>query len=229
MRRLLEELSRYDTPTVANAAALLQRRDPSLGFAGPDVRALTPEFGIRVGVAVTARLDTTSAGMDEPPDLFPEWLRLIAKAGAQGTIPVIGVIEAVGPRPRHTVTIGDCMGTLMRLAGAVGMVTNGCIRDIAGVRKVPMACWGCGFTPMHAALRWSGLNETVYIDGMPVKPGDIIHADENGVIVLPPEDLADICAKVPEVVNKERQLFEAVKKGGMTIEDYLRSIGLAGQ
>jgi 4-hydroxy-4-methyl-2-oxoglutarate aldolase len=223
MQQLIEQLRNYDTPTVANAAALLQRRDPSLGFTGPDIKALTPEFGIKVGVAVTVRLDATSAGHDNPPDLFPEWLQMIAEANCGGTIPVIGVIEAVGPRPRHTVTIGDCMGTLMRLAGAVGMVTNGSIRDIAGIRRVPMACWGCGLTPMHAALRWSGLNETVYIDGVPVKPGDIIHADENGVIVLPPQDLADICAKVPEVINKERKLFETVKEEGMTIEDYLRA------
>ena len=62
------------------------------------------------------------------------------------------VMESVGPRPRYTVTIGDGMGTRMMLAGAVGFLTNGSIRDLAGVRDVPLPCWGAGVSPMHGTI-----------------------------------------------------------------------------
>jgi 4-hydroxy-4-methyl-2-oxoglutarate aldolase len=220
MQALLKELSKYNTPTVANAFALLGKYDPSLGFMGADVRSLTPQMGIKTGIAVTARLDTTSAGMDEPQDLFPAWLQMAEEASCNGEIPVIAVIEAVGPRPKHTVIIGDCMATLMRSVGVVGMVTNGSIRDIAGIRDVPLACWAYGLTPMHAALRWVGLNEPVFIDGVLVKPNDVIHADENGVIVLPPADLEAICKNIPVVVEKEARLFKAINEEGKSYKEF---------
>src|SRR5438874_10691254 len=112
IRRLVE----FDTPTVANGVELLDCRDPCTGFMGPDVRALTPEMGVRVGIAVTARMDTTSAGVDRPQSLFLEWLKLMDRAAqgdGTGSCPVIAVMESVGPRVLHTVTIGDGMGTAM--------------------------------------------------------------------------------------------------------------------
>ncbi len=112
------------------------------------------------------------------------------------------------------------MATLMRTAGVVGMVSNGSVRDIAGIRSVPLACWGCGFTPMHAVLRWISLNDPVFIDGVLVKPNDVIHADENGVIVLPPADLKDVCGKIPVVVEKEQKLFDLINKEGKSFRDF---------
>jgi hypothetical protein len=52
--RLLSGLLDFDTPTVGNGVERLGIRDPSAGHTGPDIRALMPELGPRVGVAVTA-------------------------------------------------------------------------------------------------------------------------------------------------------------------------------
>src|ERR1700694_1367884 len=120
----VKKLVEFDTPTVANGLEMLGVRDPSAGSTGPDVRALMPDFGARVGIAVTARMDTTSPGTDQPPSLFKEWVRLMGEAARAG-LPVFAVMESVGPRPRHTVTIGDGMGTMMKLAGAEAFITNG--------------------------------------------------------------------------------------------------------
>ena len=53
----IKNLVEFDTPTVANGLGLLGVRDDSYGYTGPDIRALTPEFGARVGIAVTARMN----------------------------------------------------------------------------------------------------------------------------------------------------------------------------
>src|ERR1051325_1351034 len=118
IRKLLE----FDTPTVSNGFDVLRVRDPSNGYTGPDVRALMPDFGPRVGIAVTSRMDTTSGGVDNPPSLMKDWIRLMAEAAKTG-LPVFAVMESVGPRPRYTVTIGDGMGTIMKLAGAKAFIT----------------------------------------------------------------------------------------------------------
>lgn len=216
----IKKLLEFDTPTVANGIELLGIRDPSVGYTGPDVRALMPEMGARVGVAVTARMDTTSAGTDDPPSLFKDWLRLMRDA-AKGGMPVFALIEAVGPRPRYTVSLGDGMATLMRLAGAVGFMTDGSMRDLEGVREVGLACWAAGLSPMHGRLRWLDLNATVIIDGMTVRPGDVIHADVNGSVVIPHEVADRAYEKAMEVRKKEQEIFARWRSPRFTLDEYL--------
>jgi regulator of RNase E activity RraA len=221
IRKLIE----FDTPTVANGLELLGTRDPSEGYTGPDVRALMPEMGARVGVAVTARMDTTSPGTDNPGTLFYDWLRLIQEAArsAGGGMPVFAVMESVGPRPRYTVTIGDGMGTQMRMAGAVAFITNGSIRDLEGVRQVPLPCWAAGLSPMHGRLRWLDVNSPVVIDGMTVRPGDVIHADVNGALVIPPDVADQVYDQALAVRRKEQAMFDSLRSPGMTLDAYLAS------
>ena len=210
-------LTEFDTPTVANGLERLAVQDPTVGYTGPDIRALMPEMGPRVGIAVTARMDTTTAGTDKPESLFVEWLRLIVeaqKAYGATSLPVFAVMESVGPRPRHTVTIGDGMATRMVQAGAVGFLTNGSIRDVEGVRAVPLACWAAGLSPMHGALRWLDVNSPVVIDGMTVRPGDFIHADVNGAIVIPPSVADKVFDEAVKVREQEQALFAEWRQPG---------------
>ena len=217
----LKALVDFDTPTVANAVELLGVRDPSGGYAGPDVRALTPELGRRVGLAVTARMDTTSPGTDRPSmDPWKDVLRHI-QAATRGEsiepVPVILAIEAVGQRPRATVVIGDIMAVMLKAAGAVGFLTNGSIRDIEGVRAVPLACWGAGLSPMHGRIRWLDVNGPVMIDGMTVRPGDIIHADVNGALVIP-SDIGDRVYEQGLVVQEnERKRLARLREVGLEL------------
>lgn len=216
----VKKLLEFDTPTVANGVELMGIRDPAMGYTGPDVRALMPEMGARVGVAVTAVMDTTSAGTDDPPSLFKEWLRLMRDA-AKGGMPVFALIQGVGPRPRYTVSLGDGMATLMRLAGAVGFLTDGSMRDLEGVREVGLGCWATGLSPMHGRLRWLDLNTTVIIDGMTVRPGDVIHADVNGCVVIPQEVADRAYEKAMEVRKREQGLFARWRAPGFTLDEYL--------
>lgn len=216
----IKRLTDFDTPTVANGLELLKLRDPSLGYTGPDVRALMPEMGARVGIAVTARMDTTTAGVDDPPSLFKDWIRLMRVAARTG-LPVFAVMESVGPRPRHTVTIGDGMGTMMLLAGATAFITNGSIRDIDGVRGIGLPCWGAGVSPMHGKLRWLDVNSPVVIDGMLVHPGDIIHADVNGALMIPPGVADQVLEKANEVRRFEAEMFAKWRSSSFDIDAYL--------
>jgi regulator of RNase E activity RraA len=208
------KLSEIDTPTVANGLGRLRVRDATTGYTGPDIRALTPELGPRFGMAVTARFDSTTPGSEPFPWEFTQWLSEIRKIAHEETgqvIPIIAVIESVGFRPRHAVIIGDFMATELHLAGVSGVVTNGSIRDIAGVRSVPMACWGAGLTPMHGEMRWLDRNTPVVVDGMTVRPGDFIHADENGAVVIPSIVADQVYAEATAVQREEAALFAELR------------------
>lgn len=227
--QVIEQLCAFDTPTVGNGLELLGVRDPSAGYTGPDVRALMPEMGVRAGIAVTARLDTTSPGTDRPSmdafwDLLRTAERLSRGAGGEGGVPVFAVVESVGLRPRHTVTIGDGMGTHLKNAGAVGFITNGSIRDIAGVRAVPLACWGAGLSPLHGRLRWLDAGSPVVVDGMTVRQGDVIHADENGALCFPAELAGAVLEQAAVVRDKEARMFETLRQPGMGVDRYLASL-----
>ena len=136
-------------------------------------------------------------------------------------MPVFAVIESVGPRPRYTVTIGDGMATQMKLAGALAFLTNGSIRDLEGVQAVPMACWGAGLSPMHGRLRWLDVNSPVVIDGMTVRPGDFVHADANGALVIPPEAADQVYDKALAVQEKEGAMFARLSRPGLTLDAFL--------
>jgi hypothetical protein len=214
------QLLEFDTPTVANGLELLGVRDPSNGYTGPDVRALMPDFGARLGVAVTCRMDTTGGGSENPPSLFADWIRQMRTAAAGG-LPVFAVMEAVGPRPRYTVTIGDGMATIMKMAGATAFLSNGAMRDIEGVRGVGVACWATGLSVMHGAMRWLDVGSPVVIDGMTVNPGDIVHADVNGALCIPRAAADRVLEKAHEVRRREQALFAKWRAPGYTLDDYL--------
>lgn len=227
LNRLLE----FDAPTIGNGIELMGFRDPTIGYTGPDIRALMSDMGPRIGVAVTARLDTTTGGRESVDnDLYYEWLARIqevARDGSDGPLPVFAVVESVGPRPRYTVTIGDGMGTTLRLAGATAFLTNGSIRDIEGVRNVPLACWAAGLSPMHGRLRWLDAGSPVVIDGMTVRTGDVIHADENGALVIPPEAVEGVYEQAQAVRAREAAMFAKLRQPGLTLDSYLQSLGRA--
>ena len=230
----IKKLTEFDTPTVANGLEKLGVCDPTVGYTGPDVRALMPEMGVRVGIAVTSRMDTTTggadttgdglpAGVDDPPSLWKDWLRLMVKTAHvadSGVLPVFAVMESVGPRARSTVTIGDGMGRGMRLAGCGGFVTNGCIRDLEGVRALDLPCWAAGLSVMHGKMRWLDVGSPVLIDGMTVRTGDIIHADINGVLVIPWQVADQVYEKAVAVRARETSLFAKWDRPGITLDEY---------
>ena len=112
----------------------------------------------------------------------------------------------------------------MKLAGATAFLTNGSIRDLDGVREVGLPCWAAGLSPMHGQLRWLDVNSPVVIDGMTVRPGDIVHADVNGAVVIPPESADQVYDKAAAVRQRERALFDIWRAPGYTLDKYLATV-----
>src|SRR6266545_5188925 len=129
--RQLAELRAIDSPTVANAIEYFTVRPRVAGYCGTGVRCLTPQAGTMLGYAVTCRGDSTTENKDRRA--HTELYRAIA---ALQPLPAVVVIGDDGdPSKLHlSCHAGEMMATTMKRVGAVGLVTDGGLRDIRAGR-----------------------------------------------------------------------------------------------
>jgi regulator of RNase E activity RraA len=83
---------------------------------------------------------------------------------------------------------GDMMSTYFRGRGGAGIVIDGCMRDRPNVEKLDLSLWLKGWTPnyhVQTGIYPNAVNVPIACGGVTVIPGDIIMADDDGVIVLP--------------------------------------------
>ncbi|HEY0582491.1 MAG TPA: RraA family protein, partial [Chloroflexota bacterium] len=123
----LAELRAIDSPTIANALEYFDVRPRVSGYCGSNVRCLTPDAGFMLGYAVTCKGDSTTEHKDRR-----EHTELYRRIAALQPLPVVVVIGDDGdPDKLHlSCHAGEMMATTMKRCGAVGLVTNGGLRDI---------------------------------------------------------------------------------------------------
>jgi len=110
---------------------------------------------------------------------------------------------------------GELMSTTAMAAGALGAVINGGLRDVRKMRELGFPVFGRFFSPLTAVFRWELTDYQVplVLDGVVVRPGDVIHADEDGVLCIPQEIFHAVLEKAEEVVSKEDVVHNSLLEG----------------
>jgi 3-hexulose-6-phosphate synthase/6-phospho-3-hexuloisomerase len=104
------------------------------------------------------------------------------------------------------------MSAIKRRVKAV--VIDGGIRDADDIEELGFPAWARHITPNAGEPHGHGrLQETIACAGQPVHPGDIIVADEIGIVVVPRERAFEIFKKAMEVSQKEKRYKEGIKEG----------------
>lgn len=192
------ELRAMDSPTVANAIETFKVRDDTQGFMGMDIACHTPEFGVMLGYAVTATANSMAPGRARDRRGLVKLFDAVVAAPK----PSVLVIKEVGPTRTHACFLGDVIATITRRLGAIGIVTDGGVRDLEGVKPLGYHVFAAGFVVAHGTFNIEEVGIPVEISGTTVKPGDLIHGDASGVTTIPLE-IADklyaACLKVREV------------------------------
>ena len=178
---LTEQLQEFDTPTVAESLLALGCPDNHKYFMGSDVRLLTPVPEPIVGAALTLIVDTSTPGLEKNTDGLTEATRL----AHESDLPTVVVMKSVGSRFQHECIAGDGMGKMFRAAGIVGIVGDGAARDIDALTRLGFAVFGSGTVCDHASLHYTLATEPVSVSGVTITNGDLIHADKNGVHIVP--------------------------------------------
>ena len=126
---------------------------------------------------------------------------------------------------------GDVAGTYAMLKGVAGVVADGPVRDVDALRGMGLPVWSTIVSPAHPEKRGPGsVNIPVVCDGVVVNPGDIIAADDDGVLVIPVRLAAETVAKARKRNESERDIREQLRSG-RTLMDVLnmkKNIDAAG-
>lgn len=172
---------------------------------------LRPDQERVVGPAFTFRFVPAREDLATPAS----WGSPISTRAAIEAMPAgaFAVIDAMGVQDAGV--FGDILCARMVKRGAVGLVTDGVVRDLDGVLGTGLPVWarGAAAPPSVAGLTFVGWEETVGCGGVCVIPGDTIVADKDGAVVIPAAYLGDILREAPEQERMEGWIVNEVENG----------------
>jgi regulator of RNase E activity RraA len=211
----LEFLRSVDSPTLANALERLTLRDRSEGYIGGEVGCAFPELGPMIGTAVTVTVTDAVGRPARQEGYWALWERLDATEG-----PTVIVMKDASGTPARVAYAGEIMGTLALRLGAVGIVTDGALRDLPEVRARGLHYFMRYAVASHANFELSGIGDPVVIGGQRVATGDILHGDSNGIVIVPWEGLVDLPDAVERIRSAERRDLEYIDGADFTLDGY---------
>jgi regulator of RNase E activity RraA len=151
------------------------------GVLAPWIRALRPGQRVVGPALVVALSRDDNAAMKDVAAAEPAFGTVLVVAGASESL---------------TACMGDLVARELRALGIAGVVTDGLIRDSAEIAALGLPVWCRGTTP--AASRKDGpgaVGGQVAVGGVVVRDGDLVVADDDGVVVWPATDVHDLLEK----------------------------------
>ena len=201
----ISALCRIDSPTISNAIERFKVRPRVSGYVGYDIRCIFPELPPTVGYAVTCTVDSTTEGRQGIG--FQRLYELLTKAPK----PAIVVMQDVGPDRLHSCHAGEIMSTTMKRLGAVGILTDGGLRDVREVRVLGGFQYFCaGLVVSHGNPICVSVGDDVTISGMRVTMGDLLHGDVNGVVHIPDECAGQVADAAYRVWAEEGETLRRI-------------------
>lgn len=190
----LEALRQFDTPTICNAIEGFGVRAKTEGFTRPGLclRAAMEDRPM-VGYARTGVISARYPARPEHRAVMERYYEQYEGCA----LPQIAVLQDLDETPVGSFW-GDVQATVHRALGCIGTVTNGGVRDIEEVRKVGFYLLSKEVLISHAYIHMVEAGGTVEVCGMTVSPGDLVHADTHGAIVIPAEiapRIAEACVR----------------------------------
>ena len=224
----LIELKRWNTPTIYNGWEQITRRDPAAdAFNLEETRDFMPQMGPMVGYAVTVVIEPSNkAHREAKVEAWNEYRRYVA--GIAG--PKIVCVQDLD-KPR---TIGAFWGevnsNMHRALGCVGTIVDGAIRDVDEMTNAGFKSLARRLCVGHAHVHPVRWDCEVEVFGRKVLPGDLIHADKHGFIVIEPEAQPFIleAARFMDANECQTVIPAARNTCGLSTDEILANLAVAG-
>lgn len=110
---------------------------------------------------------------------------------------------------------GDILCARMARKGVGGLITDGVVRDVAGVLStgLPVWCQGAAASPSVAGLTFVNWQEPIGCGGVAVYPDDLVVVDDDGAVLIPAAFVDDVLTLAPEQERLEGWIMDEVLKG----------------
>ena len=124
---------------------------------------------------------------------------------------VIVVVGAYSPRFSLW---GGVMSTMAKVRGAAGLITDGLVRDVDETRRAGFAIYAAGLTPMAPCMNVppGELNYPIIFGTAVINPGDLMVADEDGVVCVPQAEIPVVDAAVKARIAKEQAWHNEIQR-----------------
>ena len=208
----LELLAKFDTPTICNVIEIFQVQPQTAGYMDGRIRACFPEMPPMVGYASTATFRSAAAP---------------AKGGSYGSLdgqvarfaelpqPVVVVFQDLDSPP-VAATFGEVMTQIYKAFGAAGLITSGAARDLDQVRALGFPCFSDGVICSHGYPCILDSHVPIHVGGITVGPGDLLHADCNGVTTIPHTIASEVAHASQEFAAAEQVVIDYVRSANPT-------------
>jgi regulator of RNase E activity RraA len=164
-----------------------------------------------VGKAFTLRFVPAREDLATPAS----WASPLSTRAAIEDMPVgaIAVVDAMGVRDAGI--FGDILCARMVKRGVAALITDGVMRDVAGVlgTGLPVFASGVAAPPSVAGLTFVGWQEPISCGGVAIFPSDLIVADRDGAVVVPKDLVAEIAREAPDQEALEAWIMDEVNSG----------------
>jgi regulator of RNase E activity RraA len=133
--------------------------------------------------------------------------------------PVVLAIQDVSGAPHRCAYAGEMMATLAQRLGAVGMVTDGALRDVEEVHAIGFHYFMRYPVVSHGNFSITSVGEPIELDGQRVETGDLLHGDANGIVIIPDQALDGLESAVAGIRERESAQLAYMRSDAFSLVD----------
>jgi len=223
----LLQLKRWNTPTIYNGWEQITKRDHCADAVNlEETKDFMPQMGPMVGYAVTLKVEPSNpTHRKTKPTATVEYRRYLASVPG----PKIVIVQDLD-KPRVIGSFwGEVNANVHRALGCVGTITDGAIRDLDEMTNAGFKSLARRLCVGHAAVQPVEFNCEVEVFGRRISPGDLIHADKHGFLVITPDEQAGIleASRFMDTNECETVIQAARETVGLTNEEILANLAAA--
>jgi 4-hydroxy-4-methyl-2-oxoglutarate aldolase len=225
----LLELKRWNTPTIYNGWEMVTKHNTAKEcFNHEALTDYMPQMGPMVGYAITVKFEPSNPEHPKKNiDACSDYRRYVASVPG----PKIVIVEDMDKPETVGAFWGEVNSNIHRALGCVGTITDGAIRDVDEMCNTGFKALARRLCVGHAysyPVQW---NCPVEVFGTTIKPGQLIHADKHGFLVIPDEDQESLLEASRFMDSNEcKTLIPAARSTiGLSIEEILQQIDHASE
>ncbi len=211
---MIDALRKISSPSIANGIETFDVRPRNVGHMSSEIKTLFHELGPLVGYAVPAIIRAEPQPIKDHRASTFAWWDYVQTIPAPRVVVVHDIDEPRGQGAQW----GEVQANIHKALGCAGVVTDGSVRDLDEVRALGFQFAAAHVSVSHAYVHMVDFGLPVKVGGLWVKPGDLIHADQHGVVTIPPAIAERVAEAVAKVEADERKIIGVCQSRDFTPE-----------